>query len=169
LATDWRKVGAFGVEVAGRLAVGRYDAELPVACPDGGGQGAHHVEVALERRWAEALLGREVVDQDRPLCVKRVPRKIVTTRRKHSPQHSLGKSISAPNQHAAAVAGQLQNRDVVAVELAGCLLSRRFDELVEGRAGQSALAELGDRRLLARANRHLVSVSVGPAPDHGEA
>jgi hypothetical protein len=55
------------------------------------------------------------------------------------------------------------------VELVRRPLSRRFDELVEGRAGQSARAEIGDRRLLVRANRHLVPVAVEPAPDHGEA
>jgi hypothetical protein len=75
--------------------------------------------------------------------------------------------MSAAYQHPAAVPGQLQNRHVVAVELTSRPSSRRFDELVEGRAGQSAPAQLGDSRLLARANAHLITcVAVGPAPDH---
>ena len=163
------KVGVVGVEVAGRSAVGDHDAESPSGRADRRGQGAHHLEVALERRWAEAPFSREVVDQNRPIAMKHETGKVLGVRGKHSPQHSLGKSMSAADEHPAAVPGQLQNRDVVPVELASRLFGRRFDELVEGRTGQSAPAELGDRRLLARANRHVVSVAVGPAPDHGDA
>ena len=96
----------------------------------------------------------------------RRPRRVTRPERQHAAEHALRQPDARARQQAAPVARQLEQRDVLHAELARHRGRGHVEQLVERRPLERELAELGHRRLPARADRQLLAVAVRTAPQH---